>query len=137
MLLYRHRSAMVSPNQRARPEKRNASCRDARGHRKLDLQQRLEAFDWSLIYSSGKLTSDSLKRMYDENYPLVKIKTSSRDSPYMTPLLKHLCKNGRNTSTKETNMTYKNALPIERTKYNSFVKRTEKTRLDHRNGGTL
>lgn len=47
MLLYRHLSAMVSPNQRARPEKRNASCR---GHRKLDLQQRLEAFDWSLIY---------------------------------------------------------------------------------------
>lgn len=93
-------------------------------------------FLWEINKASNFL-SDSLKRMYDENYPLVKIKTSSRDSPYMTPLLKHLCKNGRNTSTKETNMTYKNALTIERTKYNPFVKRTENTRLDHRNGGTL
>lgn len=30
--------------------------------------------------------------MYDESCLLIKIKTSSRDPPYMTPLIKHLCK---------------------------------------------
>ena len=74
------------------------SFRDVREHRKLDLQHKLEAFDWNLIDSCANLDeatnllSDSLKRMHDGSCPLIKIKVSSRDPPYMTPLIKHLCR---------------------------------------------
>ena len=93
-----HLSVMVSTNQPARPERRYVSLRDVREHRKLDLQHKLEAFDWSLIDScvnldeATNLLSDSLKRMHDESGPLIKIKVSSRDPPYMTPLIKYLCR---------------------------------------------
>ena len=33
----------------------------------------------------------SLKRLHDESCPLIKIEVSSRDLPYMTPLIKYLC----------------------------------------------
>ena len=74
------------------------SFRDVREHRKLALQPKLETFDWSLIDSCANLDeatnllSDFLKRMHDESCPLIKIKVSSRDPPYMTPLIKYLCR---------------------------------------------
>ena len=30
--------------------------------------------------------------MYNDCFPLIAVKTSSRDPPYMSPLVKHLCK---------------------------------------------
>ena len=74
------------------------SFRDVREYRKLDLKNKLETFDWSLIDSCANLEeatnllSDSLKRMHDESCTLIKIKASSRSSPYMTPLIKYLCR---------------------------------------------
>ena len=91
-----HLSVMVSTNQPARPERRYVSLRDVRKHRKLDLQEKLEAFDWSLVDScvnldeATNLLSDSLKRMHDDSCTLIKIKVSSRDPPYMTSLIKYL-----------------------------------------------
>ena len=29
--------------------------------------------------------------MFNESFPQIKVKTSSRDSPYMSPLVKYLC----------------------------------------------
>ena len=72
------------------------SFRDVIEHRKLALQHKLEAFDWNLVDSCANLDeatnllSDSLKRMHDESCPLIKIKVSSRDPSYMTPLIKYL-----------------------------------------------
>jgi len=40
-----------------------------------------------------------LTLMYSECFPLIKVKTSSRDPPFMEPLIKHLC-NLRNKSMK-------------------------------------
>ena len=59
------------------------SLRDVRKHRKFDLQEKLEAFDWSLVDScvnldeATNLLSDSLKRMHDDSCTLIKIKVSS------------------------------------------------------------
>ena len=43
--------------------------------------------------------TDTLTLMYNECFPLIKVKTSSRDPPFMSPLIKHLC-NLRNKSMK-------------------------------------
>jgi hypothetical protein len=41
---------------------------------------------------SVRLLNESLSRMFNECFPLIKIKVSSRDPPFMSPLVKHLCK---------------------------------------------
>ena len=158
-------SVMVSANQPAKPERRYVSFRDVRQHRKVDLQHKLEAFDWSLIDSCANLDEatklkafdwslidscanldeatnllgDSLKRMHDESCPLIKIKVSSRDPPYMTPIIKYLCRKRISTSRKDMNTIYRNALTIlsARIKRNLFARRTENMKLNQRNGGTL
>ena len=43
--------------------------------------------------------TDTLTLMYNECFPLIKVKISSRDPPFMSPLIKHLC-NLRNKSMK-------------------------------------
>ena len=43
--------------------------------------------------------SATLTLMYNECFPLIKVKISSRDPPFMSPLIKHLC-NLRNKSMK-------------------------------------
>lgn len=93
-----HLSVIVCANQPERPERKYVSLRDVREHRKLDLQHKLEPFDWTLIDSCANLDetinllSDSLKRMHDEICPLIKVKVSFRDPPYMMPLIKYLCR---------------------------------------------
>lgn len=36
--------------------------------------------------------------MFDESFPLIRVKVSSRDPPYMSPLVKHLCNIRNRTS---------------------------------------
>ena len=36
--------------------------------------------------------------MFNESFPLVRVRVSSRDPPYMSPLVKHLCKVRNNTA---------------------------------------
>ena len=43
--------------------------------------------------------TDTSTLMYNECFPLIKVKTSSRDPPFMSPLIKHLC-NLKNKSMK-------------------------------------
>ena len=38
------------------------------------------------------ILTDAIGGMYNDCFPLIKVKVSSRDPPYMTPLVKHLCK---------------------------------------------
>ena len=133
-----HLSVIVSSNQPARPERRYVSLRDVREHRKLDLQHKLEAFDWSLIDSrvnldeETNLLSDSLKRMHDESFPLIKIlDILTRSSLYDA--------SGISTSRMDINTTYRKILTISPAgiKCNLFARRTKNMKLDQRNGGIL
>ena len=60
---------MVSANQPARPERRYVTFRDVREPRKLDLQHKLEAFDWSLVDSCANLdeATNLLSDCFKEN----------------------------------------------------------------------
>lgn len=55
-------------------------------------------YNWSTLSSlddpneSVELLSQKLLEMYNDCFPLIAVKTSSRDPPYMSPLVKHLCK---------------------------------------------
>lgn len=41
---------------------------------------------------SVELLSQKLWEMYKDCFPLITVKISSRDPPYLSPLVKHLCK---------------------------------------------
>ena len=58
---------------------------------------KLELCDWSDILGLDdpeecvRVLNDRLWIMFDESFPLIRVKVSSRDPPLMSPLVKHLC----------------------------------------------
>ncbi|PFX32709.1 hypothetical protein AWC38_SpisGene2368 [Stylophora pistillata] len=93
-----HFAIIVHPSTPAKPSRKKVSFRDTREHCKIAMNLRLEEYDWSVLSSladldeSVELLSQKLWEMYDDSLPLITVKLSSRDPPYMSPLVKHLCK---------------------------------------------
>ena len=61
------------------------------------MEHKLEACVWSNVLSCDDITEathlleNTLKEIFNECFPLIKVKLSSRDPPYMSLLVKHLC----------------------------------------------
>ena len=93
-----HLAIMVAPQTLAKTERKHVFFRDVREHRKIEMEKRLEEYNWAIANNSRDVSeavsilTDAIGRMYNDCFPLIKIKISSRDPPYMTPLVKHLCK---------------------------------------------
>ena len=81
-----------------KPIRKKVSFRDTREHCKIAMDLRLEGYDWSILSSladldeSVELLSQKLWEMYNDCFPLITVNLSSRDPPYTSPLVKHLCK---------------------------------------------
>lgn len=77
---------------------------------------RLEGYDWSNLSSlddpneSVELLSQKLLEMYNDCFPLIAVKTSSRDPPYMSPLVKHLCKIRNKNAKTDSDLICKNQI---------------------------
>ena len=91
---------MVTPRIQAKPERKHVYFRDVRQHRKIDMENKLKFFDWSKVFSVNDveeagccvlLLNQEISLMFSESFPRIKVKTSSRDPPYMSPLVKYLC----------------------------------------------
>ena len=58
----------------------------------------LEAQDWSCVKDCEDVNEATLllnhiiTSAFNNSFPLIKVKLSTRDPPYMSPLVKHLCK---------------------------------------------
>ena len=77
----------------------NSFFRDVREHRKLNMLKELENVDWSKITEYDQAPDEMIKQLYESlwprfenNFPPIKVRTSSRDPPFMSPLVKHLLK---------------------------------------------
>ena len=77
----------------------NSFFRDVREHRKLNMLRELENVDWSKITKYDQTPDEMIKQLYESlwprfenNFPLIKVRTSSRDPPFMSPLVKYLLK---------------------------------------------
>ena len=88
---------MVTPRIQAKPERKHVYFRDVRQHRKIDMENKLQFFYWSKVFSVNDeeeavlLLNQEISLMFNESFPRIKVKTSSRDPRYMSPLVKHLC----------------------------------------------
>ena len=89
---------MVFPRHAIKPERKDVYFRDVRAHRKFSMMRKLETCDWSHIHNCNNvndtvtLLNDTITNMFNDCFPLIKVKMSTRDPPYMSPLVKHLCK---------------------------------------------
>ena len=93
-----HLAIIVHPSTPGKPIRKKVSFGDTREHCKIVMDLRLEGYDWSILSSladldeSVELLSQKLWEMYNDCFPLITVNLSSRDPPYMSPLVKHLCK---------------------------------------------
>ena len=69
------------------------------------MEKCLQKCDWSSIYNTNDvdkattLLNDKISSIFNGCFPLIKVKVSTRDPPYMSTLVKHLC-NKRNKQIK-------------------------------------
>ena len=100
-----HMAIIVNPCLQAKPERKHVYFRDVREHRKINMEKCLQKCDWSAIYKANNvdeattLLNDKIFSISNECFPLIKVKVSTHDPPYMSPLVKHLC-NKRNKQIK-------------------------------------
>ena len=93
--------------------------RDVREHRKVQMDRKLQDLEWDMFFDcqnpseNVQKLNDTLGNMFDECFPLISVKMSSRDPPYITPLVKHLCKI-RNKNRDKYNDSHENAILQER-----------------------
>ena len=92
-----HLAVTVTPRIQAKPERKHVYFRNVRQHRKIDMENKLKFFNWSKVFSVNDveeavlLLNQEISLMFNESFPRFKVKTSSRDPPYMSPLVKYLC----------------------------------------------
>ena len=93
-----HLSILVMLRIVVKPFRISVSFRDVREHRKLCMDKKMDQFDWERFAISDD-PSDNVRRlretlflMFNECIPVIKDRMSSRDPPYMSPLVKNLCK---------------------------------------------
>ena len=98
LVRYDYLAVMVTPQTLAKAERKRVFFRDVREHRKIEMEKRLKEYNWTSVNNTMdaseavSILTDAIGRMYNDCFPLIKVKVSSRDPPYMTPLVKHLCK---------------------------------------------
>jgi hypothetical protein len=73
------------------------------------MTKKLKTWDWNQIHDCNDvndavtLFNDTITNLFNECFPLIKVKMSTRDPPYMSPLVKHLCKIRNKNITKGVN----------------------------------
>ena len=93
-----HLAVMVAPQILAKAERKHVFFRYVREHRKIEMEKRLKEYNWTSVNNTRdaseavSILTDAIGGMYNDCFPLIKVKVSSRGPPYMTPLVKHLCK---------------------------------------------
>ena len=94
-----HDMVITYPRDTVKAKRTNSYFRDVRDHRKLAMLRELESLDWNMITSNIQNLDEMTLKFYetvwpkfDKCFPLIKVRMSSRDPPFMSPLVKHLLK---------------------------------------------
>ena len=92
-----HMAILISPQTMSKPVRKTVYIRDVREHRKLAMDHMLEKWDWSDVLNCENIDDMTdrhnceLLNLMNTCFPIIKVKTSSRDPPFMSPLIKRLC----------------------------------------------
>ena len=113
-----HNIIITFPKDIIKAERTNSFFRDVRDHRKQRMFTDLDSVDWNKIMNEESSSNEMVTQFYDilwpkfeTCFPLIKVRSSSRDPPFMSPLIKHLLKKRRQamrTGDEETNTRLRN-----------------------------
>ena len=96
-----HSVALVYPRIPLKAERKTVMLRDVRDHHKLKMDNLLRCHNWDIVYQCKDvnvkldLLSTNIKSMFDECFPSISVRVSSRDPPFFSPLVKHLLEQRR------------------------------------------
>ena len=91
-----HSSVFIFLRVRNPPVKSTVEFIDARDHRKSLMLQKLLATDWSPVLAENDINIAfdkfycTVHEKFKNNFPSIRVKMSSKDPSFMSPLLKHL-----------------------------------------------
>ena len=131
-----HLAIIVTPIVPEKPTRKTVYFRDTREHRKLTMERMMSSYDWTSLDAYLDNPSDAVTHlnnaiwsMYDISFPLIKVKMSSRDPPYMSPLVKHLCNiRNKNLYKYDTGLQEKINTLIRENQVNAVSKENQKHR---------
>lgn len=93
-----HVGVILPLGKKLRPVRRKHAFRDFREHRKIKFESMIQTCDWLLVLNAQDVDSaintlnESLLSLMNKCFPIRSVTLSSRDSPWMTPLVKYLLK---------------------------------------------
>ena len=91
---------ILLPQTLAKAEREYVYFRDVREHRKIEMEKRLKECNWTGLDNKNDVNkavstlTNVIGNIFNDCFPLIKVKVSSKDPPFMTPLVRHLCKIG-------------------------------------------
>ncbi len=99
-----HKMIIVYPRETVKAKRTNFYFRDVRQHRKLNMWTELNDVDWNEIENEKQPLNEMVEKFYttiwpkfEKCFPLIKVRTSTRDPPFISPLVKHLLKQRKRT----------------------------------------
>lgn len=105
-----HLAVLVKPVVKKKAIRKTVEFRDLRQHNKLRMLQRMEEVQWDDItcgtIGPNEMIMDFYNKIwpiFNECFPIIKTRVSSRDPPFFSPTVKHLLKLRRNAIRKKDN----------------------------------
>ena len=90
---------LVKPVQLGKSSRKTVEFRDCRDHNKLEMLKKIENCQLDSIINDEKCPNEMIARFYEkvlplfnECFPIIKVRTSNRDPPFLSPIIKHLLK---------------------------------------------
>ncbi len=105
-----HLAVLLKPVVKAKATRKTVEFRDLREHNKLKMLRKMEDFQWDTISSGTSCPNEMINNfynkiwpIYEECFPIIKTRVSSRDPPFLSPIVKHLLKLRKNAINKRDN----------------------------------
>ena len=105
-----HLAVLLKPVIKVKATRKTVEFRDLREHNKLKMLRKMDDFQWDTITNGTTCPNEMINNFYnkiwpifDECFPVIKTRVSSRDPPFLSPIVKHLLKLRKNAVNKRDN----------------------------------
>ena len=105
-----HLAVLLKPVVKVKATRKTVEFRDLREHNKLKMLRKMDDFQWDTITNGTTCPNEMINNFYnkiwpifDECFPVIKTRVSSRDPPFLSPIVKHLLKLRKNAVNKRDN----------------------------------
>ena len=94
-----HKIIIAYPRETVKAKRTDFYFRDVRQHRKLNMWKELKDINWNETDKEEQSLDEMVEKFYitirpkfENSFPMNKVRSSTRDAPFISPLVKHLLK---------------------------------------------